>query len=114
MIQFLFSNWITHFINSLSTRRGISSKNKHLLIVDDHNSYVTLEVVMKAMEVGLDLVTLPCHTSHHLQSLDVCIFAPYKKAFKHQKDAWILRQGCRKTNTSHMGVYRTVESFDKI
>ena len=93
--QFLFSNWITHFINGLSTRGGISSINRHLLIVDGHNSHITLEVVMKAMKVGLDLVTLPSHTSHRIQPLDVSIFAPFKKAFKkafkRYRDAWVLR-----------------------
>ena len=75
-IQFLFSNWITHFINFLNTRRGISSENKHLLIVDNHNPQVTLDV-MKAMEVGLYLVMLPFHTSHRLQHLDVNIYIPF-------------------------------------
>ena len=86
MTQFLFSNWITHFINFLSTKRRISTENRHLLITDGHNFHVTLEVVMKAMEVGLDLVTLPSHTSHRLQLLDVSIFAPFKKAFKRYRD----------------------------
>ena len=47
--------------------------------LDGHNSHVTLEVVMRAMEVGLDILTLPFYTSHHLQALDVSIFAPFKK-----------------------------------
>ena len=80
-----------HFINCLSTRGGISIENMHLLIVDGHNSHITLEVVMKAMEGGLDLVILPSHTSHRLQPLDVSIFTPFKKAFKRYMDAWVLR-----------------------
>ena len=73
MIQLLFSNLITHFINCLSRRRGISSKKIPLLIWDGHNFHVSLEMVMKAMEVGLDLVMLPFHTSHYLQPLIVNI-----------------------------------------
>ena len=67
--------------------------------MDGHNSHATLKVVMKAMEVGLDLVTLLLHTSHHLQPLGVSIFAPFKKAFKRYRDAWVLRhrdKGARK------------------
>ena len=89
--QFLFSNWITHFINCLSTRGGISRERRHLLIVDGHNSHVTFEVFMKAMDVGLDLLTLPSYTSHYLQPLDVSIFAPFKKSFKRYRDAWIMK-----------------------
>ena len=66
MTQYLFSTWINHFINSLDNRGGISPQNCNLLIVDGHTSHITLEVVMKSMEVGLDLVTLPSHTSHPL------------------------------------------------
>ena len=46
---------------------------------------------MKSMEVGLDLVTLPSHTSHYLQPLDVSVFAPFKCGFKRYRDAWVLR-----------------------
>ena len=90
MTQFLFSSLISHFINSLGSQGGISCENRHLLIVDGHNSHVTLEVVKKSMEVGLDLVTLPSHTSHRLQPLDVSVFAPFKHGFKWYKDAWVL------------------------
>ena len=89
MTQFRFSNWISHIINSLESRGGISPENRHLLIVDGHNSHVTLEVVKKSMEAGLDLVILPSHTSHHLQPLDVSVFAPFKRGFKQYRDAWI-------------------------
>ena len=43
MTQFLFANWMMHFINCLSTRRGILIENRHLLIVDGYNSHVTLK-----------------------------------------------------------------------
>jgi hypothetical protein len=69
---------------------GVSPINGHLLIVGGHNSHVTLLVVHKAMEVGLDLMTLPSHASHSLQPLDVKIFGPFKRAFKHYRDAWKL------------------------
>ena len=87
MTQFLFSNWITHFINCLNMRGGISCERRHLLIVDGHNSHVILEVVAKAIYVRLDLLTLPSHTSHRLQPLYVNIFAPFKRSFKRYRDA---------------------------
>jgi hypothetical protein len=91
MTASLFSQWISHFIKSLESRDGVSPTNRHLLIVDGHNSHVTLEVVHKAMQVGLDLVTLPSHTSHRLQPLDVSVFGPFKKAFKRYRDTWTLQ-----------------------
>jgi hypothetical protein len=91
MTSILFSHWISHFIKALESRGGILPGNRHLLIVDGHNSHITLEVVQKAMEVGLDLITLPSHTSHRLQPLDVTVFVPFKRAFRRYRDAWTLQ-----------------------
>jgi hypothetical protein len=59
--------------------------------LDGHNSHVTIEVVEKAKEVGLHLVTLPSHTSHALQPLDVSIFGPFKCAFQIYHDIWAIK-----------------------
>ena len=88
MIATLFSYWISHFIRCLERKGGILHERWHLLILDGYNSHVTLEVVYKCREVGLDLLTLPSHTSHKLQPLDVSIFAPFKCYFKRYRDAW--------------------------
>jgi hypothetical protein len=95
MTAFLFDAWISHFIAALNKRGGVSPTNRHLLVLDGHNSHVMLDVVRKAATVGLDIVTLPSHTSHHLQSLDVAVFRPFKCAFQKLRDAWILRHKCR-------------------
>jgi hypothetical protein len=42
----------------------ISHFDQHLLILDEHNSHITLETVQQAKDVGLDLPSLPAHTSH--------------------------------------------------
>jgi hypothetical protein len=91
MIGFLFSSWIAHFVKALETCRVISPTNRHLLILDGHNSHVTLDVVYKAKQNGLDLLTLPSHTSHHLQPLDYSVFRPFKCAFRGYRDAWTLQ-----------------------
>jgi hypothetical protein len=70
---------------------GISPTNRHLLIVDGHKNHVTLEVIQKAMEIGLDLIIPPSHTNHWLQPLNVNVFAPFKIAFRHYRDAWTLQ-----------------------
>jgi hypothetical protein len=70
--------------------KEIDQTNKHLLVLDEHNSHVTLKVVLVAMESGLDIVSLPCHTSHALQPLDVSCFKPFNTTYKQIKDSWIL------------------------
>ena len=88
MIATLFSHWISHFIRCLERKGDISHERRHLLILDGHNYHVTLEVVHKCREVGLDLLILPSHTSHRLQLLDVGVFVPFKHYFKRYRDAW--------------------------
>jgi hypothetical protein len=53
-------------MKALETCGGISPINCHLLILDEHNSHMTLDMVYKVKQNGLDLLTLPSHTSHCL------------------------------------------------
>ena len=64
---FLFFAWISHFTTVVQEKYGISQANRHLLILDghgSHDSHMTLEVVHKAKAKGLNIITLPSHTSH--------------------------------------------------
>ena len=90
MTRWLFESWISHFIECLKRGPGIALSNRHLPILDGHNSHVTLEVVKISMESGLDIVSLPSHTSHALQPLDIACFKPFKTAFRRIRDAWCL------------------------
>jgi hypothetical protein len=45
MTSYLFSAWISHFIECVQSKGGISAKNMHLLIFDGHSNHVTLDVV---------------------------------------------------------------------
>ena len=71
---------------------GLDVNNCHLLVLDGHNLHVTLEVCKISMESGLDIISLPSHTSHALHPIDVSCFAPLKKVFKKIKDVWLLRK----------------------
>ena len=92
MTRWLFESWISHFIECLKKGHGIDLNNRHVLILDGHNSHITLEVVKISMESGLDIVSLLSHTSHALQSLDVSCFKAFKTAFKKIRDRWSLRR----------------------
>jgi len=54
--------------------------------VDGHNSHVTLEAIEQAHEFGLNMVTLPVHTSHALQPFDVSCLKLFKTTFRKEKD----------------------------
>lgn len=92
MTSQLFKSWIGHFVKNVrDCELGISSNCRHLLILDGHGSHVTTDVVKTARSVGLDLLTLPLHTLHALQPLDVSCFRPFKQAFCFQHDVWTLK-----------------------
>jgi hypothetical protein len=91
MTGYFFSAWISHFIECVQSKGGIFAENRHLLILDGHSSHVTLDVLHEVRVVGLDLLTLPSHTSHALQPLDVSVFKPFKTFFKKYRDFWTSR-----------------------
>lgn len=54
------------FIKLLEEKGGVSLEHKHLLIIDGHAFHVTLDIVHQAMQIGIDFLALPSHTSHAL------------------------------------------------
>jgi hypothetical protein len=70
---------------------GISQTNCHLLILNNHRSHVTLKAREQAMAFCLNMLTLPLHTSHAFQPLDVSCFKPFKTTFFFKKDAIMAR-----------------------
>ena len=75
MTKELFMNWLCHFASSIPG--GVSHENRHLLIFDGHGSHIALQTVEAANTMGIDLLTLPAHTTHRLQPLDVSVFGPF-------------------------------------
>ena len=86
MDSFHFMEWMNHFINSIKEKEGVPSIERHLLILDGHNSHLSLEVLEKAKANGIDMISLPSHTSHELQPLDKACFKPFKVAFRAYRD----------------------------
>jgi hypothetical protein len=75
MTLFIFKGMIVH-LQKVHYRRYFSN---HLLILDGHSSRVTMQAIEQAIEFGLNMVTLPLHTSHVLQPLDVSHLKPFLK-----------------------------------
>jgi imidazoleglycerol phosphate dehydratase HisB len=63
MIAYFSTSGLLSFTNLY---QGESQQNLHLLIMDGHESHVTIEALEQAIEFGIDMVTLPFHTSHTL------------------------------------------------
>jgi hypothetical protein len=68
------------------------------VIFDGHGSNVTLEAIEQAQTFELDMDTLPSHTSHALQPLDITYFKPFKTTFKKERDRAIINRNYIKLN----------------
>jgi hypothetical protein len=85
MTSFLFKEFLTFFKKSILG--GVSLTNQHLLVLDGHGNHVALKTIEHAQKFRLYMITLPFHTSHVLQPLDVSCFKPFKTTFRKVRDA---------------------------
>ena len=63
----------------------LTSTHRQLLILNGHKAHSTLDVLKKAKRNGIDMLTIPFHTSYGLQPLDVACFKFFKVAFRAYK-----------------------------
>lgn len=71
----LFLDWLQHFKKKVKPTQD----EPVLLILDNHTSHISLQIYNFCKSNGIALLTLPPHTSHRLQPLDVTFFGPLKK-----------------------------------
>ena len=84
MDSYHFMEWMDHFKHTMEANQS----RRHLLIPDGHKNHISLEVLLKAKEHNIDMITIPSHTSHGLQPLDKTCFRPFKVAFRAYRDLW--------------------------
>jgi len=80
-----FLKWLAHF----QKHANATVDNKVLLILDNHASHRTLEVVDYARSHGIVILSLPPHTSHKMQPLDKTFFGPLKREYNKVCDHWM-------------------------
>ncbi|XP_065665661.1 uncharacterized protein LOC136087083 [Hydra vulgaris] len=81
----IFLKWFDHFVEY-----GHPSKDHPLLLImDNHKTHILIELMDKAKESNVVLLTLPPHCSHKLQPLDRSVFGPLKKFYNSACDSWL-------------------------
>ena len=83
----LFSEDIDHFIHHSKNSKDQPS----LLVYDNHESHLSIEVLDKAKENGVTILTLPPHSSNKMQPLDVGVYKPFKTYYSQAMDSWMMR-----------------------
>lgn len=82
----LFITWLKHFIDH--TRP--CTEKPVLLLMDNHDSHLSIEAISLAKENGVVLLTFPPHCSHKLQPLDISVYGPLKRYFNDATNSWHL------------------------
>lgn len=83
----LFVQVMQHFINHSNS----SITNPSILVMDNHESHLSIEALNMAKAAGVHILTLHPHTSGKLQPLDVGVFAPFKGYYNAAMESWMLR-----------------------
>lgn len=82
-----FVVFLKHFIK----HSQCSPQNPALLLLDNHESHLSIAGIDLCIEFGITLVTFPPHCTHKLQPLDRTVFGPLKKYVNTHSDQWISR-----------------------
>ncbi|KAJ4439318.1 hypothetical protein ANN_07440 [Periplaneta americana] len=83
--EHLYLQWLEHFSKFVKC----SNENPVLLLLDNHYSHKTLEAYEFCKKHGIVVVSIPPHTSHRVQPLDVTFFGPLKKAYSRECDLFM-------------------------
>lgn len=89
------SGWMTcenflKVLNFFVQNVRCSPENKVLLIMDNHESHLSVSGLDYCKTNGIVVLTLPPHTSNKLQPLDRTVFGPFKKFFNQAVDSWLI------------------------
>lgn len=91
-----FCLWLKHFISVVKPTKNC----KVVLILDGHVTHAkNLEAINIARESGVRMVSLPPHTTHRLQPLDVAFFGPLGTYYDEAMRTWMRQHVGRAVTT---------------
>jgi len=81
----LFIVWLKHFIKA----SGASMEKKMVLLMDNHESHISLGAFELCRSSGITVVSFAPHTSHRCQPLDLTVYGPLKTAYQKRCSDWM-------------------------
>ncbi|XP_065172534.1 uncharacterized protein [Atheta coriaria] len=81
----LFLEWLVHFKQHAKP----SALEPILQILDNHASHISLTIYEYWKVNHIHMLSMPPHTSHRMQPLDVSFFGPLKMAYKKECDSFL-------------------------
>lgn len=80
-----FLSFLKHFIQHARP----SSETPILLLLDNHQSHISIDAIHLCKENNITLLSFPPHCSHELQPLDKTVFGPFKTFINQAADNWM-------------------------
>lgn len=84
MTSIEFTKYMDFFIKHTNANAGSPT----LLLLNNHTSHLSIEVIDKALEHGITMLSFPPHCTHRMQLLDVTVFGPLKTMYAKEHDDW--------------------------
>ncbi|RVE40239.1 hypothetical protein evm_015111 [Chilo suppressalis] len=96
----LFVQWLHHF------KSFTSADNVILLVLDNHESHISLAAYNFCKKNFIHVITLPPHTSHKMQPLDLTFHGPLKTAYNRECETHMVNNpGAKITSYDIIGLY---------
>ena len=80
-----FMMYMEHFVQYAKP----SAEHPVLLIIDNHKSHISIEVINFAKDHHIALLSFPPHCSHEMQPLDKSVYGPFKTFVNQACDRWM-------------------------
>lgn len=87
--EVVFQQYLEHFI----THTKPTPKDPVLLVLDNHESHISVAAISRAKEAGVIMVTFHPHTTHKMQPLDRTVFGPFKNYYHKAMADWMVTPG---------------------
>lgn len=87
----MFMKYLKHFVSHVKP----SSQAPIILIMDNHESHITIEAIDYCKDHNITILTLPPHTSHKLQPLYCTVFGSFKACYNSACNQWMLSHAGR-------------------
>ena len=68
------------------TQADATNEEWRMLLLDNYDSHLTWQFVFYSLERKIILITLPPHSTHNLQPLDVGLFSPLQHYYGTEVD----------------------------
>ncbi|XP_054267225.1 jerky protein homolog-like [Macrosteles quadrilineatus] len=110
----LFLDWLKHFKKFVKP----SEQEPILLVLDNHGSHISLDSYEFCRTNHIHMISIPPHTSHKIQPLDVTFFGPLKSSFNRECDKFMRSHVHRKITPYDIpeifnAAYMTVATIEK-